>query len=169
MDGTEERVGLMLDLQPSFGPALVIGGGAIAARKARGLAEAGFAITVVAPVIAASIRALPGVEVRERAFEPGDLEGHAVIFACTDDREVNRLAGQLARARGIPVVVADSREESTAYTPAVHRAGEITIAVSTGGTSPAAAAAIRDHLAEALAAGWGRGRRRGVATPPGRE
>ena len=154
MDGTEQPVGLMLDLQPSLGPALVIGGGAVAARKVRGLTEAGFAITVVAPAIDPAIRKLPGVRLRERTFEPGDIEGHAIVFACTDDREVNRLAGELARARGAPVVVADSQEESTAFTPAVHRQGDITIAVSTGGGAPAVAAAIRVHLAAALGPGW---------------
>ncbi|GAB4330128.1 MAG: hypothetical protein Kow0010_14970 [Dehalococcoidia bacterium] len=147
-------MGLMLDLQPSLGPALVIGGGAVAARKVRGLAAAGFAMTVVAPAVLEEIRQRPGVCLRERAFEPGDIEGHVLVFACTDDREVNRLAGELARARGIPVVVADSQEESTAFTPAVHREGEMTIAVSTGGRSPAVAAAIRDQLAKELEPEW---------------
>lgn len=147
-------MGLMLDLQPSLGPALVIGGGTVAARKIRGLAAAGFAMTVVAPAILEEIRRTPGVCLHERPFQPRDIEGHALVFACTDDRETNRLAGALARQRRIPVVVADSLDESTAFTPAVHRDGGLTIAVSTGGGAPAMAATIRDRLAERIEPRW---------------
>lgn len=147
-------MGLMLDLQPSLGRALVVGGGGVATRKVRGLVAAGFDITVVAPAIADAIRALAGVKSVERRFEPSDIDGHALAFACTDDRATNQLIGELARAHGIPVVVADRQAESTAFTPAVHRAGETTIAVSTGGRSPATAAAIRDTLAQHLDSEW---------------
>ena len=144
---------LMVELQPSAGPALVVGGGAVAERKVRGLLEAGFRVTVVAPEIGEAIRAA-GVECRVRSFEARDIAGHAIVFACTDSREVNHAVGEAARAAGVLVVVADSQEESTFFTPAVHRDGDLVVAVSTGGASPALAMEVRDRIAAALGDGW---------------
>jgi siroheme synthase-like protein len=147
-------MGLMLELLPSLGPALVVGGGAVAARKAESLAAAGFAVTVVSPSIVKVLTGRPGFTLRRRAFVPADVAGHAVVFACTGDREVNRLVGQLAREAGVPVVVADSQDESTAFSPAVHRDGDLQVAVSTHGASPAVAAQVRDQIAASLGDGW---------------
>ena len=148
----------MIDLQPASGHALVVGGGKVASRKVRALVEAEFAITVVAPLIAGEIRQAPFVTLLERAFEGGDLDhevGFAVAFACTDSREVNREVGIEARARHIPVVVADAQAESTFFTPATLRDGDLAIAISTGGASPALTRRIREKIAAALGPGWG--------------
>lgn len=144
---------LMVELRPEAGPALVVGGGMVAERKVRGLLEAGFRVTVVAPEIGQTI-CRPGVECRVRAFETADIAGHAIVFACTDSREVNRAVGEAARAAGIFVVVADSQEESTCFTPAVHRDGDLVVGVSTGGASPGLAMEVRDRIAESLGGGW---------------
>jgi len=146
-------MGLMLELQPSLGPVLVVGGGNVALRKARAAVEAGFEVTVVAPAITADLLAL-GVRCVERPVEERDLDGAAVVFACTDDREVNRAVGAWARARRIPVVVADSPEESTAFSPAVHRDGDLVVGVSTNGASPELAQHVRDRIAAAIGTGW---------------
>jgi siroheme synthase-like protein len=147
-------VSLLVELLPSLGPALVVGGGQVAERKVRGLVEAGFRVTVVAPAVLDAIRAQPGVEVHTRPFAEADVDGHALVFACTNAREVNRHTGEAARRAGIPAVVADSQAESTAFTPAVFRDGALTIAVSTGGASPVVAREIRDRVAAALGEGW---------------
>ena len=150
-------MGMMIDLRPGMGPALVVGGGAVAARKARGLAEAAFPMTVIAPVVDPIIRDLPGVTLLERAFQAHDIPSDArfsLVFACTSSREVNKQVGSLARAARIPVVVADSQPESTFFTPAVIRDGDLAIAVSTGGASPNLASAIRDQIVAALGTGW---------------
>ncbi len=150
-------MGLMIDLQPSSGPALVVGGGTVASRKVRGLVEAGFAITVIAPHISDDIRNAPSTSVHERPFEPADLDpghGFSVVFACTDSRDVNRAVGDAARARRIPVVVTDRQDESTFFTPAMLRDGDLAIAISTGGASPGLARSIRDKIAAALGSGW---------------
>jgi len=144
----------MIELLPAAGRALVVGGGAIAERKVRGLVEAGFAMTVVAPEVSEGIHKLPEVDIRDHAFTEGDIPGHAIIFACTNDRAVNRQAGAAARARGIPVAVADRQDESTFLTPAVLRDGDLTVAISTGGASPALAREVRDRVAAALGSGW---------------
>lgn len=151
-------MGLMIDLQPASGRALVVGGGTVAARKVRALVEGGFETTVVAPVVSDEIRNATSVTVIERGFDAGDIDselGFAVVFACTDSREVNRLVGELARERRIPVVVADAQAESTFFTPATLHDGALAIAISTGGASPALAKTIREKIAVALGSGWG--------------
>jgi siroheme synthase-like protein len=148
-------MGLPIDLQPRAGPALVVGGGSVAARKVRALAEAGFAITVIAPVIAAEISALH-LRRELRTFAPADIEREpwAAIFACTDQRAVNRTIGALARARRIPVVVCDAQDESTFFSPAVLRDGDLTVAVSTGGAAPGLARDLCARIGAALGDGW---------------
>jgi len=149
---------MLIELLPEAGPALIVGGGNVALRKARNLAEGEFRLTVIAPSIVPAIRALPFVNVVERAFEERDIEATpvwALVFACTDNREVNRRVGALARARNIPVVVTDRQGESTFFTPATMRDGEVAVAVSTGGASPGLARMIRERVAMALGPGWG--------------
>ncbi len=152
-------MGMMIDLRPESGPALIVGGGKVAARKAKSLAEAEFQIVVISPVTDDAIRVLPWVTVLEREFAAADLPTSALyslVFACTDSREVNRQVGQLARAARIPVVVADRQAESTFFTPATLRDGDLAVAVSTGGASPALAAAIRTRIAAAIGPEWAR-------------
>ncbi len=149
---------VMIELLPSAGPVLVVGGGTVALRRARNLASGGFAVTVIAPEIDPAIRQLPGVTCLQRSFAPGDISGAsprwAMVVACTGQREVNRAAGDTARALGIPVVVADAQPESTAFTPATLRDGDLQVAVSTGGADPALAKALRERIAAALGPGW---------------
>lgn len=147
---------MIVELQPSLGRALVIGGGVIALRKVRSLVEGGFVCLVVAPEIDEALAALPAVECERRPFVPADItrERWALVFACTDSREVNRTAGESARASGIPVVVTDAQEESTFFTPATLREGRLAIAISTGGAAPAVTRALREQVGAALGEGW---------------
>jgi len=137
---------IMLEVHPSLGPALVVGGGSVATRKVATLLIGGFDVTVIAPEATEAIRASEA-RVAARIFAPGDTVGFALVFACTDDRAVNRQVGAEARAAGIPVLVADSQEESTFFSPALHRHGDLLVGVSTGGASPALAQAMRDRVA----------------------
>lgn len=151
----------LIDLQPSAGPALVVGAGTVALRRISNLLAAGFDVTVIATAIDAASAALaahPAVTVFQRPFSDTDIDRPgrwALVFACTNDRDVNRRAGELARAHGIPVAVADARAESTFFTPATTREGAVTIAVSTGGGSPGFAKDLRDRIVTALGEGWG--------------
>lgn len=145
---------LLVDLQPGFGPALVVGGGAIAARKVRSLLAGGFQVTVIAPERSPELIAVDGYSWQERRYAHGDIAPFALVLACTDDRAVNQQIGDEARAAGKPVLVADRQAESTFFTPALHRDGDLAVAVSTGGASPALARDIRDRVAEALGDGW---------------
>jgi siroheme synthase-like protein len=149
--------GLIIEVLPGAGHALVVGGGTVAARKVRNLAASQFTVTVVAPTVVEEIRLAPHVTVFEREYRKGDLDlgvGFALVFACTDSREVNRAIGVAARARGIPVLVADRQAESTFFTPAVLRDGDLAVAVSTGGASPTLARVIRERIVAALGPGW---------------
>ena len=148
----------MSELYPVFlnvanRPCLVVGGGAVAARKLRGLLEAGARVTVVAPrrVDALAEAAAAGdVTWIPRAFEAGDLDGMVLAFVATSDREVNRWAAREARARGVWVNVADDPEACDFALPAVLRRGRAAVAVSTGGASPAMASWLRDRVSDSL-------------------
>lgn len=144
----------MIELQPSFGPALVVGGGQVALRKVRSLAEAGFATTVIAPDFLQDILELANISIEERGYVRGDCGSFAIVFACTDDRETNRRIGEECREEGIPVLVADAQDESTFFSPAVHRDGDLAVAISTGGAAPRLAQEVRDTVVAALGSGW---------------
>lgn len=147
---------VLIELRPEAGPALIVGGGSVALRKARTLVEGEFQVTVVAPEVLPAFDFLPFTTIERRAFEERDIGGSppwALVFACTGNREVNRRVGALARARNIPVVVADRQGESTFFTPATMRDGDVAIAVSTGGASPSLAKFIRGKIAAALGPG----------------
>lgn len=108
------RFPLFVDLRGR--KAVVVGGGPIALRRVRGLVECGAAVTVISPALA---RPVEGITHLPRPYRPGDLEGAFLAVAATDDRAVNRQVGEEARAAGIPVSVADCREECTFFFPAL--------------------------------------------------
>jgi len=128
---------------------LVAGGGDVAARKAAGLREAGAVVTIVAPQVCADARNA-AARVIERRFQADDLDGVRLAIAATDDGETNRSVAEEAARRGILCNVADAPEMSGFILPAVLRRGRLTVAVSTGGASPAAAREIRDEIGRAL-------------------
>lgn len=129
--------------------ALVVGGGAVAARKARALLAAGARVRIVATVASDAVRTLVD-DVRctlaERPYEPGDVGSATLVIAATDRRDVNARVAADARAAGRLANVADDPSAGNCATVAVHRAGDLVIAVSAGGV-PRAAARIRDVLA----------------------
>lgn len=131
-------------------PVLVVGGGTVALRKVQGLLAAGAEVTVVAPGIAAALRALP-VHVIERPYAPGDLEHARLVITATDDPDVNASVAADANRRGIWVNSADDPANCTFTLPAVARDGAVTIAVSTGGASPALASHLRGEISTWLA------------------
>ena len=139
---------LFLDLAEKT--ALVVGGGPVAARKARVLLDYGPRIVVCAPHFVPELEQLSGPELRRCPFSPELLEGVSLAIAATDQRALNHRIGALCRARSIPVNVADSREESTFLFPAVLRRGPLSVGISTGGSSPAAAAWVRRTLEDQL-------------------
>ncbi|HAD04206.1 MAG: hypothetical protein A2091_06265 [Desulfuromonadales bacterium GWD2_61_12] len=132
---------------------LVVGGGAVGRRKIEGLLAAGARVRLVDPKPAAEALP-PGVEQVCREYLPGDLADAVLVFAATNQREVNAVIAREARSRGILVNVADAPAESDFTVPALLRRGGLTVAVGTAGQSPALAALVRDDLGELLGAEW---------------
>ncbi len=132
-------------------PVLVVGGGPVAARRARSLADAGADVLVVAPEISTEISAL-GVRTRPRPFEAADLDGVWLAMACTDDGAANSAVSAAAEQRRIFCVRADAATEGTARTSAIARHDGLTVAVN-GGDDPLRAVALRDAIAAALDTG----------------
>jgi precorrin-2 dehydrogenase/sirohydrochlorin ferrochelatase len=127
---------------------LVVGGGAVALRRAEGLAGAGARVRVVAPRVLAPLRELAGVTVEERAYRRGEAAGHWLVVAATDDPVVNQTVSDDGEAAGVWVNRADDAAAGSFTVPAVARRGPVTVAVSTGGRSPALAAWLRRHVEE---------------------
>jgi siroheme synthase-like protein len=129
---------------------LVVGGGGVALRKVAALLGAHAQVTVVAPRIDGALRAL-AVRVIERGYEPGDLDGARLVITATDDATVNAAVAADAERRGIFVNSADDPANCTFILPAVARDGAVTVAISTGGASPALASHLRDEIGRWLA------------------
>lgn len=134
---------------------LVVGGGAVAARKVRKLLPYGPRLTVAAPEILPEIAELPGVTLLRRAFAPGMLEGKCFVIAATDSREANREVAALCRERGILVNAVDDKEACSFLFPALVKRGDLTVGVSTAGASPSAAAWVKRRAAGAVPEDFG--------------
>jgi uroporphyrin-III C-methyltransferase/precorrin-2 dehydrogenase/sirohydrochlorin ferrochelatase len=138
------RLPLFLDLRDRR--AVVVGAGAVAARRTARLRAAGAYVAVVATSLREGIDA---DEMHERAFTPDDLDGAWLVLACTDVAEVNAAVADAARARRIWCVRADEATSSDAWLPAAAEIDDIAIAVTAGG-DPGRAIALRDVVATGL-------------------
>jgi siroheme synthase-like protein len=130
-------------------PVLVVGGGEIAERKVDGLLRADARVTVVSPTLTARLASWAsagGVRHLARAYRSGDLRGYQLAFVATDDGAVNAAVALEGRRRGVWVNAADDPAHCDFILPAVIRRGDLTVAVSTGGRSPALARAVREEL-----------------------
>ncbi|MGD0393864.1 MAG: bifunctional precorrin-2 dehydrogenase/sirohydrochlorin ferrochelatase [Acidimicrobiales bacterium] len=152
---------------------LVVGGGPVAARRARGLVASGARVTVVAPEVVEAIDRLaapsppaagavpsppaagagvgPGtLEIAHRPYEAGEAARYHLVVTATGVPGVDRAVVTDATAAGVPVNSADRDAPGTVQLPAVHRDGPVVVAVSTGGASPALARWLRDRIAGSL-------------------
>jgi precorrin-2 dehydrogenase/sirohydrochlorin ferrochelatase len=132
---------------------VVVGGGPVAERKVRRLLEAKAAVTVVSPVVTGPLRRMAAtgrLVLQSRPVCAADLRGAFLVFAATDDPAVNRRVAETAVRRGALVNVADDPAACSFLVPAIVRRGELTVAVSTGGGSPALAKRLRERLEATL-------------------
>lgn len=130
----------------------------MAQRKAEGLLEAKARVKVIGPKLCAGISRLAragSLEAETRSYRAGDLEGAWMAIAATDDPEVNAKVAAEAEARGILVNVVDDAARCNFIAPSVLRRGEVTIAISTGGKSPALARKLRETLEAVLPEEYG--------------
>lgn len=132
---------------------VIVGGGPVGERKARGLLAVGAAVRLISPEATPQLRAWAAqgrLHWEQRPYRPGELAAGArpaLVFAATDQREVNAQVAREAQALKLLCNVADRPDEGTFYLPAVHRQAGVTIAVSTDGASPARARQVRDTIA----------------------
>jgi uroporphyrin-III C-methyltransferase / precorrin-2 dehydrogenase / sirohydrochlorin ferrochelatase len=128
---------------------LVVGGGEIALRKSRLLADAGAVLRVVAPDIGTELRELidsSGGEQILRGYGVADLDGCVLIIAATDDETLNAQVSADARQRGVPVNVVDAPALCSVIFPAIVDRSPLVIAVSSGGDAPVLARLIRAKM-----------------------
>ncbi|HYB91097.1 MAG TPA: bifunctional precorrin-2 dehydrogenase/sirohydrochlorin ferrochelatase [Candidatus Binataceae bacterium] len=128
---------------------VVVGGGAVAEQKARTLLDAGAEVTVVSPLVTGGLEELAAagrVTRVARKYRHGDLGGFMLAYVATGDAQLNREIAGEARERGVLLNVADAPELCSFIAPAVMKRGELQIAISTGGASPAFASRLRREL-----------------------
>jgi len=150
-----------MDLLPIFldirdQPCLVVGGGAVAARKVASLGRAHARIHLVAPELTPELRAQADAGDlihRNRDFKDKDIKGMRLIIAATSDRETNQRVARLAKEIGIPVNVVDQPEECSFLLPSVIDRSPVVVAVSTTKASPVLARLLRTRLESMIPAG----------------
>jgi len=128
---------------------LVVGAGSVAEQKIRGLIESGAKVQVVAPQATDSVSewAAAGViEWQARTFELGDLDGVLLVIVATSSSEINANVFRAAQQRGVLCNVVDDPPHCDFYYPSVVRRGDLQIAISTAGHSPALAQRLRREL-----------------------
>lgn len=130
-------------------PCLVVGAGAVGEPKIQSLLEAHARVRVIAPE--ATIRVQGWVRSgmitwEQRAFAPADLDGIFLVVAATSSPEVNESVFIEAQRRGILCNSVDDPEHCDFFYPAVVRRGDLQVAISTGGSSPALAQRLRAEL-----------------------
>jgi precorrin-2 dehydrogenase/sirohydrochlorin ferrochelatase len=130
-------------------PCVVVGGGEVARRKVEGLLAAGACVTVVSPDLTPELAALKDdgrIAHIEREYREGDLEGFEMCMVATDDGAVNAAVAREGKSRRVWVNASDDPPNCDFILPSVIRRGEVVIAASTGGASPALARRLREEL-----------------------
>jgi len=128
---------------------LVVGGGSVAQRKVATLLEHDAEVRVISPELCPELEQMAAkglIKALAREYQSGDLKGAFVVIAATDDGKINDLVAQEAEQRGMLVNVVDDPTVSNFIVPSYLRRGDITVAVSTAGRSPALARKIRHRL-----------------------
>ena len=139
--------------------ALVVGGGAFAEARIAPLIEARAGIRVVAPKVSEAIErwiAEGSVAWCAREFVPADVADAEIVFAATGRADVDRSVATAARQARVLVNAADDPNFCDFYMPAIVRRGDLQIAISTNGRSPALAQQLRQHLEAEFDAAWSR-------------
>ena len=128
-------------------PALVVGYGKVGQRKERFLHASGVSVKVIAPDVVLPKEGTGPSEYIKRRFKAGDCKGAFVVFACTDDKHVNRAVLADARRHNVPCCCADQNWADADFTPpAVARTKGVAVAVSTNGASCASAKELRRSI-----------------------
>ncbi len=128
---------------------VVVGGGLVAERKVTALLRFGAAVVVVSPTLTKRLSAYVrqgAVTHIPRRFRPADLRGAWLVYAATDDQQINELVFRTATQRRMLTNVVDQKPLCSFIAPAIVKRGDLVIAISTGGASPAIAKHLRREL-----------------------
>ena len=137
---------------------LVVGAGTVAAGKISQLLDAGALVTVVAPLVSGNILELHNqskIELRQRRFEPADLEGATLVIGATDDCLVNQCVAAAAKEKSVLCNIVDDPELCDFITPALVIRGELQIGISTSGGSPTLAQRVRREIESLIGEEYG--------------
>ena len=137
---------------------VIVGGGRVATRKTRLLLEHGGSVTIISPQVSDQLGRLAtegSITWLPRVYESGDLTGAALAIAATNCSVTNAQVAAEAHQKNIPVNMAESPEKGDFILPAQFSRGQLNIAVSTGGLSPAFASAVKDRLSEVVGSEFG--------------
>jgi precorrin-2 dehydrogenase/sirohydrochlorin ferrochelatase len=132
---------------------VVVGGGEVALRKVERVLESGADVTVVSPSLDPGLAQLAKrktIHLIQRNYRSGDLKGAAIVIAATDIKETNYRVAEEAKKVKALVNLVDDPEPSDFIVPSFFRKGDLTVAVSTGGQSPALARKVRIRLEKTL-------------------
>jgi precorrin-2 dehydrogenase/sirohydrochlorin ferrochelatase len=130
-------------------PCLVVGAGSIATPKIASLLRAGGAVTVIAPAAKPEVEAWAGAGQliwHQRSFLETDIDGMFLVIAATDLQPVNHAVAEGARRMGILCNSVDDPPDCDFFYPSVVRRGDLQIAISTAGKSPALAQRLRQEI-----------------------
>ena len=130
-------------------PCLVIGGGAVAERKALALLEAGAVVTINSPALTPKLHELSDsgkITHLQKKYDEKDLAGAFLVIAATDSAEVNTLVASACRKKHVLVNVVVPPEASNFIVPSIVERGDLLIAISTSGASPALSKKIRQDI-----------------------
>ncbi len=128
---------------------VVVGGGQVAVRKVRALLEYKASVEVISPELCSELGQLVEsgeIQILHREYRAGDLKGAVIAIAATDDSDINLRVAKEAQGKAVLVNVVDDAESSDFILPSYVRRGDVTIAISTAGRSPALARKIRTKL-----------------------
>ena len=143
-------VNLCLDGQP----VLVVGGGPVAARKVETLLRAGAFVTVVAPAAVDAISEHPEVAWHRRTYRSDESRAYRLVVTATSDPAVNAQVAADCQAANVFVNSADDPANCTFTLPSVTRRGDLQVAVSTAGRSPALARWLRKRIEREIDSGY---------------
>lgn len=139
-------------------PCVVIGGGTVAERKTLALLEAGAEVTIISPALTPKLHEFSDagkITHLQKQYEESDLSGQFLVIAATPSVEVNTLVARACRKRHVLVNVAVPPEESSFIVPSVVERGDLMIAISTSGASPALAKKIRQDIEQRYGGEYG--------------
>lgn len=129
---------------------VVVGGGTVALRKIEKLLPFEPSVKVIAPEICKKISQISHLEIIQRCFQDSDIDGAFAVIGASDNETLNAHIAMLCRERNIPVNIVDDPKKCTFYFPALVKENDITIGISTSGTSPLFAGFLRMMIDDML-------------------